>query len=57
MSGKGCQLNRSIRNTIQCIDSATLPRDNPLFDGAGPKPRQDSVPAGLTLAGNFGFCF
>jgi hypothetical protein len=40
-------------NTIQCIDSAILPRDNYLDQ----KPCQDGVPAGLTLASDFGFCF
>jgi hypothetical protein len=34
-----------------------LPRENHLFGGTGPKPSQDSVPADLTLAGDFGFCF
>jgi hypothetical protein len=34
-----------------------LPREIHLFGRAGPKPNQGSVPAGLTLAGDFGFCF
>src|SRR5580704_774098 len=34
-----------------------LPRENHLFGCTGPKPGQDSVPTGLTVAGDFGFCF
>ena len=34
-----------------------VPRENHLFGGAGPEPSQDRVPDGLTLAGDFGFCF
>ena len=44
-------------NTIQCVDSTMLPRENHLFDGTRSKPTQDSVPADLTLASDFGFCF
>jgi hypothetical protein len=44
-------------NTIQCIDSAMLPRKNHLFGCTGPKPSQRSVPAGLTLPSDIGFCF
>jgi hypothetical protein len=45
------------RNTFQCIDSAMLPGENHLFGFTGPKPSQGSVPVGLTLASDFGFCF
>ena len=44
-------------NTIQCIDSAMLPRKNRPFGCTRPKSSQRSVPAGLTLASDFGFCF
>src|SRR5277367_5791755 len=45
------------RNTMQCIDSTMLARENHLFDCTRSKPSQSSVPAGLTLASDFGFCF
>jgi hypothetical protein len=45
------------RNTIQCIDSTKLARENRLFSCTWSKPIQSSVPAGLTLASDFGFCF
>jgi hypothetical protein len=44
-------------NTIQCIDSTMLPRENYLFGCVRPKPSQGSVPAGSTIASDFGFCF
>src|SRR5271156_3293411 len=44
-------------NTIQCIDSRMLARENHLFGCTRSKPSQGSVPAGLTLASDFGFCF
>src|SRR5271168_1335615 len=44
-------------NTIQCVDSAMLPRENHLFGCTPPKPSRSSVPAGQTLASDFGFCF
>jgi hypothetical protein len=44
-------------NTIQRIDSAMLPRENHLLGGTRPKVSQGSVPAGLTLASGFDFCF
>src|SRR5271156_3287719 len=44
-------------NTIQCIDSAMLPRDCHLIGCLRPEPSQGCVPAGLTLAVDFGFCF
>src|SRR5271163_2075841 len=34
-----------------------LPLENYLFSATGPKPNQDTIPAGVTLAGDFGFCF
>jgi hypothetical protein len=34
-----------------------LAREDNLFDFTWSKPNQGSVPAGLTLAGDFGFCF
>jgi len=34
-----------------------LPRENYLFGCARSEPSQISVPAGLTLASDFGFCF
>jgi hypothetical protein len=43
-------------NTIQWIDLAVLPRENYLFGCTRPKPRQSSVPAGLTLASDFRSC-
>ena len=33
-----------------------LPLENYLFSATGPKPGQDTIPAGVTLAGEFGFC-
>ena len=44
-------------NTIRCIDSAMLPRENHLFSFTWTNPSQGSVPAGLSLASNFSFCF
>ena len=41
----------------QCVDTTLLPRKNQLFSRARSKPSQGSVPAGLTLASNFSFCF
>ena len=34
-----------------------LPLENYQFSATGPKPNQDTIPAGVTLAGDFGFCF
>jgi hypothetical protein len=34
-----------------------LARESPLFGCTRPKPSQGSVPVGLTLASDFGFCF
>jgi hypothetical protein len=44
-------------NTIQCLDSAVLPRKNYLFGCARLRPNPGSVPAGLTLTSDLGFCF
>jgi hypothetical protein len=44
-------------NTIQCIDSAKLARENHLFGCVRSKPSQGRGPAGLTLVGDFSFCF
>jgi hypothetical protein len=44
-------------NTIQCIDSTMLARENHLFGCTRSKPSQGSVPAGLTLMSDFSFCF
>src|SRR3984885_4645228 len=44
-------------NTIPCIDSTMLARENHPFGCARLKPSQASVPAGLTLASDFSFCF
>src|SRR5271170_6631095 len=44
-------------NTIQCIDSTMLARENHLFGCARPKPSQGSVPAGLSLTSDLGICF
>jgi hypothetical protein len=44
-------------NTIERIDSAMLPWENYLFNRTHSKPSQGSVPAGLTLASDFSFCF
>src|SRR5277367_6065009 len=42
-------------NTIQCVDSSMLPREDRLFGFTWTKPSQGSVPAGL--ASYFGSCF
>src|SRR5271156_4834972 len=42
---------------MRCIDSTMLERENHLFDCTRSKPIQSSLPAGLTLASDFGFCF
>ena len=34
-----------------------LPLENYLFSATEPKPSQDSIPAGVSLAGDFGFRF
>jgi hypothetical protein len=44
-------------NTIQCVDSAMLARQNHLFGCTRSKPSQSSVPAGLNPTSDFGFCF
>ena len=44
-------------NTIQCIDSIMLARENHLFGCTRSRPSESSVPPGLTLASDFGFCF
>src|SRR5580658_4525079 len=44
-------------NTIHSIDSTMLARENHLFGCPRSKPSQSSVPAGLALASDFGFCF
>jgi len=44
-------------DTIQCIDLIMLPREIYLFGFTTTKPSQGSVPAGVTLASDFGFCF
>jgi hypothetical protein len=44
-------------NTIQCIDSTMVARENHLFGSARSKPSQSGVPGGLTLAGDFSLCF
>ena len=43
--------------SIQCVDSTLLPWEYHLFGCTRPKSCQGSVPAGLTLLGDFGFCF
>jgi len=43
-------------NTIQCVDSTMLPRENHLFGCTRSKLSQDSVPVGLALASEFSFC-
>jgi hypothetical protein len=43
-------------NTIQCIDSTMLARENHLCGCARLKLSQGSVPAGLTLTSDLGFC-
>src|SRR5271163_2842433 len=42
---------------MRCIDSTMLERESHLFDCTRSKPIQSSLPAGLTLASDFGFCF
>jgi hypothetical protein len=44
-------------NTIQCVDSAMLPRENYLFGCTRPKPYQGSVLAALARASDVSFCF
>ena len=44
-------------NTIQCIDSTMLLREKHLFGCTWLKPSQGSIPVGLDLASDFGFCF
>jgi hypothetical protein len=44
-------------NTIQCVDSTLLSWENHPFRCIRSKPSQGSVPAGLTLASDFSFCF
>src|SRR5580658_2489818 len=44
-------------NTIHCIDSTMLARENHLFGCTWSKPSQSSVPAGLALVSDFGSCF
>jgi hypothetical protein len=44
-------------NTIHCVDSTMLARENHLFGCPRSKPSQSSVPTGLALASDFGFCF
>jgi hypothetical protein len=44
-------------NTMECIDSTLLARKNQLFGCTRSDPSRSSVPAGLTLASDFGFCF
>ncbi|MFZ3216545.1 MAG: hypothetical protein WA192_10845, partial [Candidatus Acidiferrales bacterium] len=44
-------------NTIQRIDLEVLARRAYLFACTRSKPSQSSVPAGLILASDFGFCF
>src|SRR5271156_4196225 len=44
-------------NTIQCIDSPMLQRQDHLFGRTWSEPSQGSVPAGLTQPSNFGYCF
>lgn len=48
MVTRGSSIGRC--NSIQCLDSAMLRRENHLFGCARPKPSQGSVPAGLALA-------
>jgi hypothetical protein len=45
------------RNTIQCIDSTMLPRENHLFGYTRSKCSQGNVSAGLIPASDFSFCF
>jgi hypothetical protein len=45
------------RDTIQRADSTMLARENHPYGRARLKLGQGSVPAGLTLASNFGVCF
>jgi hypothetical protein len=44
-------------NTIQCVDSTMLARENHLFGCTRSRPSQGSFPAGLTPTSDFGFCF
>jgi len=44
-------------NTIQCVDSTMLARENHLLGCTRPNPSQSSVPAGLTSTSDFSFCF
>jgi hypothetical protein len=44
-------------NTIQCIDSTMLARENHLFGCTRSKPGQSSVPARLILTSYFSICF
>jgi hypothetical protein len=44
-------------NTIQCVDSATLLRENHPSSFTWTKPSPGSVPAGLTLGSGVSFCF
>jgi hypothetical protein len=44
-------------NTIRCIESTMLARENHLFGRARSKPSQSNVPTGLTLTSDFNFCF
>jgi hypothetical protein len=44
-------------NTSQCVDSTMLARENHLLGSTRSNPSQSSVPAGLTLASDFSFCF
>src|SRR5271170_1040819 len=44
-------------NTVQCIGSAMLPRENHLFGRSQSKPSQGSVQPGLAQVSDFSFCF
>jgi hypothetical protein len=44
-------------NTIQCIDSTVLLRENPLSICTRLKPSQGSILPGLALASEFSSCF
>jgi hypothetical protein len=44
-------------NTIQCVNSTLLPRENYAFGCIRSKRSQGSVPAGQTLVSDFGFFF
>src|ERR1700735_3759981 len=57
MCPKSCASSTGRCNTIQYVDSTMFARENHLFGCTRPKSCRGSVPAGLTLASDFSFCF